>query len=129
MAQGSFTARVYTSQNAIPVPGATVLLTRAGTAPGQTELIAVQVTDESGMTERILLDTPEKANSQQPEGGIGWSEITVSAEHPLYERIIVEHVQIFPGVETIQDFQLIPLAALPEVYNRTEIFEVQPQNL
>ena len=129
MAKGTILANVFVSGRAVPVEGATVLITRAGSGGAQPELLAILVTDESGRTPSFSIDTPEAAASQSPGGAVGWSDITISAEHPQYERIVVENAQVFPGVQTIQNFQLIPLAAMPEVWNRTEYFTVTPQDL
>lgn len=127
--QGSFIANVYTSSSSIPIAGATVIVTRD--VPGQSnpELLGIQITDGSGRTNPITIPTPDSSVSQQPDGGTGWSTINVSAHHPRFEQIKVEGVQVFPGVKTIQNFQLIPLAANPEVWNRSETFVVPPQTL
>ena len=127
--QGSFIANVFTSRSSIPIAGATVIVTRP--VPGQSipELLGLQITDGSGRTKPILISTPDASVSQQPDGGVGWSTIDVSAHHPRYEQILVRGVQVFPGVETVQNFQLIPLALNPEIWNRSESFDVPPQDL
>lgn len=127
--QGSFIARVYTSNGSIPVAGATVIVTRHTPNQAKPELLGLQITDGSGLTKPITIPTPDTSLSQQPGNGIGWSTVDVSAHHPRYEQILVRGVQIFPGVETIQNFQLIPLALHPEVWNRSESFDVPPQDL
>ena len=53
----------------------------------------------------------------------------VTAEHPLYERIVVEDVQVFPDTVSMQNLQLIPLAEAPEAFDQTEVFPIPPQNL
>ncbi len=127
--QGSFLANVYTSQSAIPIAGATVILTR--TRPGENlpTLVGLQITDASGRTAPITIDTPDASVSQSPNSGQGWVSVDASVHHPRFEQIKVKGVQIFPGVVTVQNFQLIPLAANPEVYNRSETFDISAQNL
>jgi len=127
--QGSFIAHVFTSNGSIPVAGATVIVTRRIPGQSKPELLGLQITDGSGRTSPILIPTPDAAVSQAPDGGVGWSSVDVSAHHPRYEQIYVHGVQIFPGVQTVQNFQLIPLALHPEVWNRSESFDIPPQDL
>ncbi|MBE6954984.1 MAG: spore cortex-lytic protein [Ruminococcaceae bacterium] len=127
--QGSFIANVYTSNSSIPIAGATVIVTRKAAGQNEPELLGLQITDGSGRTRAIAIPTPDASVSQQPEGGVGWTTIDVSAHHPRYEQIFVHGVQVFPGVETVQNFQLIPLALNPEIWNRSESFDIPPQEL
>ena len=46
-----------------------------------------------------------------------------------YEMIQVEDVQIFPGTETVQNLELIPLPELANPSGRTEVVQITPQNL
>ena len=43
--------------------------------------------------------------------------------------IRVENVQIFPDVQTIQNFRMIPLTANPDIITQEELFIIPPQNL
>lgn len=126
--QGYLLARVFTSDAMIPVEDATVTVTQK-TPDGLTELLAVWLTDESGATRSISIPTPDLAASQAPSKERPFSLVDVTAEHPQYERIIVEDVQIFPDTVSEQNLQFIPLDEAPEVWNQTETFNVTPQNL
>lgn len=127
-AKGSLLAHVFTSDSNIPIEEATVTVTQ--TLPnGLIELLAVRITDESGLTKPLEVPTPEKAVSQAPSEEQPFSLVQVTAEHPLYERIVVKDVQIFPDTVSIQNMQLIPLAEAPELFNQTEVFPIPPQNL
>ena len=53
----------------------------------------------------------------------------ITADHPEFERILVENVQIFANITTDQNFALIPLAEQPEVWNMTEVFTIPAQEL
>ena len=75
------------------------------------------------------VQTPDLSASQAPAQETPFSTVDVTAEHPLYERIVVENVQVFPNTVTRQDLQMIPLNEMPEAWNQTEIFDVPPQNL
>lgn len=121
-------AHVYTSDAMLPLEDSTVTITQRQ-LDGIEELLAIRITDESGNTERIAVQTPELPASQAPSQEAPYSTVDVTAEHPLYERIIVKNVQVFPDIVTRQELQLIPLSVLPEAWDQTEIFDVPPQNL
>lgn len=126
--QGYLFARAVTSNAMIPVEEATVTVTQT-TPEGLAELIAVWITDESGRTETIAVPTPDLSLSQAPSEKQPFSVVDITAEHPLYERIIVKDVQIFPDTTTAQILQLIPLTEFPEAWDQTESFDIPPQNL
>lgn len=123
MSQGYFTSQAVTSNASIPVENATVIVTQ-----GQT-LLAVRTTDRSGNTAPIAIDTPELSESLSPDNGVPFALVDVAIDHPEYQRIVANNVQIFPNVYTRQTFALIPLSALPEQWNQTETFDTPPQNL
>ena len=111
--QGTIVARAYTSTAIIPVEGASVRISRRS-ADGSVTLLG---------------ETPSAADSQHPGIVRPFTEVDVLCEHPLYERIFVEHVQIFSGIQSVQNLVMIPLNAYPEESERSEIFEISPQNL
>ena len=45
------------------------------------------------------------------------------------EEIEIENLQIFANTVTMQNLEMIPLAELPESWNKIEVFETPPQNL
>ena len=53
----------------------------------------------------------------------------ITVDQPRYERILVENVQIFAGVLTQQNLELIPYGELPESWNMTEVFDISDQPL
>lgn len=126
--QGYLLAHAFTSNSIIPVEDATVTITQKS-PEGLFELIAIRLTDESGKTNSVAIETPDMAVSQVPSEKTPFSLVDITAEHPLYERIVVEDVQIFPDNVSIQNLQLIPLDEAPELWNQTEVFQVPPQNL
>jgi len=131
VSEGTLTVRVYTSQAQIPVPGATVVVTRRG-KQGKKELISVQVTDSSGLAKTIRIPTPPAEESTSPEGENGappFSVCTVWAEHPGFAMLELEGVQIFPGVETMQDMELLPLGEGQTSLGQWGVRNVPPQDL
>ena len=110
--QGTVVVRAYTSRAQIPVTGATVAVTHPS-AGGKHLLVALRVTDESGHTQPVTLPTPPAAES----------------EHPDFQMLHVENVQIFSGVETLQDAELLPLPEFPEQRDMTRIVHLTSQPL
>jgi len=111
-ATGTLSVRVYASQAQIPLEGATVVVTAPG-AEGKYKLLSIQSTDSSGRIQTITIDAPALGESTSPGGlpgdGAPFALCDVWAELPGYAMLQMENVQIFPGVETVQDMELIPL--------------------
>lgn len=111
-ATGTLSVRVFTSQAQIPLEGATVVVAAAG-EEGKYKLLSIQNTDSSGMIQTIQIDAPALGESTSPGGlpgpGAPFARCDVWAEQPGYAMLQVENVQIFPGVETVQNMELIPL--------------------
>ena len=105
---GTLSVRVYASRAELPIEGATVVVTRRGQA-GRAELISVQITDSSGLIRPVEVTAPPVEESTAPDGGQPFAECDVWAEHPGYVMLQVDGVQIFRGVETIQDMELLPI--------------------
>ena len=109
---GTLLVQVYTSRAELPVRDATVVVIRRAPS-GKYELISIQSTDSSGKINTIQIDTPVPAESTSPNGlpgdGAPCALCSVWAEQPGYAMLQVENVQVFPGVETVQNMELIPL--------------------
>ena len=89
---GFLQVQAVTSRAEVPVVGATVSVT--GEAPGGgRELLSLQRTDESGMTDAVSVSTPDRDNSLSPNQGKGWTDVTVTVSHPDYDGIVVNTVQ------------------------------------
>ena len=128
---GRLSVRVYTSQAEIPLQGATVVVTGQG-KDGRNQLISVQVTDRSGLIQPVEIAAPPPADSTSPqEAGkqAPFSLCSVWAEHPGYAMLQAEGVQIFPGVETVQDMELIPLPRGQNSLQHLDVREIPPQSL
>lgn len=127
-AEGRVSAKVYTADEVLPIEGATVVITQR-TQEGTVRLLGLRSTNRNGQTEPLPVPTPAPGLSQEPSEQIGWSGVDITADHPGYQRIIVENVQVFPGVISVQDFAMIPLEEYPAQWGQTEVFDVSPQGL
>ena len=105
---GTLLAQVFTSRAQIPIQGATVAATQRAAA-GRHTLLAVRTTGSNGRIAPITLPTPDPAASESPGTAEPFAVCDLWAEAPGYELLYVENVQVFPGTETIQTLELIPL--------------------
>ena len=126
--EGKILVRVSAAENAIPLEGVTVVITRRGSG-AVLELLGLRSTNADGQTTPVPVSTPDRELSESPSGEKSWSSVDITANMPGYERVIVENVQVFSGVTTIQDFALIPLEDYPDQWSKTEVFDVTPQEL
>lgn len=128
MAQtGTLIIRVFVSRAQIPVPGATVIVS-VPDGSGRHKLLAIRQTNESGVAGPITLEAPEAVGSLTPgQNGNAFSAYTLVVEHPDYQLAVFDQLQIFPGVETVQDVPLIPLSANGR--DQSDLTTVTPQPL
>lgn len=125
MPTGFLTAQVVTSRGAIPIEGASVSVTTAG---GGT-LLGFRITNSSGITTPITLETPARELSQTPSQGVPFASYDLRIDHPLFFTILVKNAQVFAGSTTVQNVELIPLQEHSQPGSRAETFTVPPQNL
>ena len=123
---GYLTARAFMSYAQIPLEDVAVVITAEdGTA------IAMRLTNRSGLTEPIPIPTPDKSESERPEenGQQPFTDVTVYAFKTDFEQIAARNVQIFPGVTTVQDLEMVPLSELPDRWDENVLYNTPPQNL
>ncbi len=125
---GFIKVQALTSRAEVPVDGATVTITEGDPGSGM-DLLSLQRTDESGLTDAVSIDTPALQNSLSPDQAKGWTDVTVTGSHPDYGGIVVNRVQVFPGITTVQEIILIPRGAFPTDQGEIETFDVPPQGL
>ena len=110
-ASGSLQVRVFTSAAELPLSGATVIVIQL-TPSGKYDLLSVQQTDSSGLIQPVIITTPSMAQSgspSAPDTPPPFALCDIWAEVSGYGIRQARDVQIFPGVETVQDFRLPPL--------------------
>ena len=123
---GSLIVRTYLSRAQLPVSGATVIISRPEESGKQT-LISISRTNESGVTGPISLESPDVSGSLSPgNNGSAFSSYTLIVEHPDYQLAVFEGLQVFPGIETVQDVPLIPISANGITENDTTVVTPQP---
>lgn len=127
---GKLRVRVYTSQAELPLEGATVVVTQQN-RDGKYRLLSVQATDSSGLIEPVEIPTPVLGESTHPvpEGEPAFAVCSVWAEQPGYVMLQVNGVQVFPGVETLQEMELIPLAEGESSLQQRDVRDITSQSL
>ena len=125
---GSLAVRVFTSLAQLPVSGATVIISSRA-ADNRHNVFSVQTTDSSGSTKSFPLDAPDLALSESPGGGAPFSSYSLVVEHPGYYLATFEKMQIFPGIETVQNVPLVPLPQPANGQNAAAPVVVTPQPL
>jgi hypothetical protein len=122
---GYIQVHAYTSYAQIPLQDVTVAVSAAdGTA------IALRLTDRSGRIEPIPIPVPDREESLSPNPPERpFATVNITARLKDYEQIFVDDVQVFSGVTTDQDLELIPLSELPETRTQSETFITSQQNL
>ncbi len=122
---GDLQIRAYTSSAQLPLEDVAIAITALdGSA------IALDLTDDSGKSRVIPIPVPDPAESQEPDQGtVPFTAVNIYAHIGGFELVEAEHVQIFPGVLTVQDLEMVPLPELPGQFDKTILYDTPPQNL
>ena len=105
---GTLVMRVFTGRGQFPIEDAALSVVQRGT-DGRQHLLAIRTTDRSGKAAPLTIETPALRNSLTPAGPTPFSVCDIWVEHMSYQLLLIQNVQIFPGVESVQDLPLIPL--------------------
>ena len=124
-ATGYIIVHAFESSARIPLKDVAVVVTATdGTA------IAMRITDRNGLITPIEIPVPDRAESLSPNPPeLPFARVNLYARLKGYEQIENEDLQVFAGVTTNQDLEMIPLSEMPNKWNQTEIFPTPPQNL
>lgn len=124
-ATGYIQVSAFTSNARIPLKNVAVSITALdGTA------IAMRLTDRSGKIDPIPIPVPELAASQTPNPGeLPYARVNLYARLRGYVQIENEDLQVFAGITTNQNLEMIPLAELPDSWSEKEVFFTPEQNL
>ena len=130
-APSTFTAplrvRVTSANEAIPIPNALVIVTREEN--GETVVEASRLTDQSGLTEPIVLSAADPALTLQPGTAVPLivHEITVAA--PDHYRARIRNIPLYGGIPTELPVSLIPIPEFAEDTEREMQYDTPPIDL
>ena len=126
---GRLSVRVYTTQAELPLEGASVAVLQKGRF-GRYDLLSIQAADRSGLIQPVEIPTPAAAAGLTSNtGDVPYALCTVWAEYPGYYMLEVENVQIFPGVETVQNMELTPLVRGQSSLQQRTVRDIPAQDL
>ena len=109
MSTGTLRVEVYIAREALPLPGALVEIYNENEWQTGRPPIARLTADESGQTEAVTLNAPDAELSQNPyEGVIPYSTYDIIVQMSGYQSQLVLGVQIFAGVEALQQVEMVP---------------------
>ena len=123
---GYIQVHAYTSNAKLPLKDVAVTITDINGAA-----IAMRLTNRSGTLDvPVEITVPDSSAGQSPNTGIiPFSTVNLYARIENFEQIVIEHLQVFPGIVTNQNLELIPLSELPQSWNKSETFYTPVQNL
>lgn len=119
--QGTLQINVTSSMENRPIQGATVKIGYSGEGNKVMEEV---VTNVSGLTESVVLDTPPLEYSLEPDQPQPYSEITLQIEAEGFESVNISGVEILPTVEALQNIKMEPKQGKEE-----EILTIPPHTL
>ncbi len=105
--QGSVQFRTYTARNALPVPGAKIIVTKV--IGGKPHTFYTLTTDVSGQTEEVILPAPPVALSQKPDCEVqpyALYDADITAEG--FRPVSVRGLPVFEGILSVQRAAMIP---------------------
>lgn len=124
---GTLLVRVFLSRAQLPISNAMVIVSLTEN-DGRQRLLATRLTDESGVAGPITLVAPAESGSLTPgNGSAPFYRYNLVVDHPGYQLAVFHDLQIFPGVETVQDVPMLPLA--DEGRTESDLTTVTPQPL
>lgn len=100
---GFLRVQAFAGQQTVPVPGASVLVTKDFTDGARR--FASGITDESGVLDGVVLPAPDSTLAQSPTGEMPYALYDIRVSHPDYRTEIYRQVPIFDGVKSIQPVQ------------------------
>ena len=91
----------------------------------------MRLTNRSGTLDKpVEILVPDLSASQSPGSSVTpFADVNLYARLENFETIEIKNLQVFPDTLTVQNLAMIPLAELPDSWNKTEIFDTPPQNL
>lgn len=107
---GYLSVFVTSADGAVPIPDATVAVRLIDN--GVPRIIAVLLTDESGQTPELIIQTPSPSLSLDPDPDARpYSLVDIETTAYGYYSTANVSVPIFPGIRSVQNINMI---ALPE---------------
>ncbi|MBR6700202.1 MAG: hypothetical protein IKL72_00570 [Firmicutes bacterium] len=109
---GTLTVQVSESENAVPIKGALVIVTKDNV--GSQTLKGALITDDNGITPPLQLTAPSYEDALDPTETIPYDIYYVRISHPGYYTEEGHMVQIFGSSYSHLNINMIPLPEFPQ---------------
>jgi hypothetical protein len=94
------------------------------------DALAMRLTDRNGLIERVQIPVPDISAGLTPDSGvIPYVTVNVYARKEGYEQVENKNIQLFPGIITRLNLEMIPLSELPSSWDKTVVYQTPSQNL
>lgn len=105
--RGTILFRVYTAQEALPIPGAKCVISKQ--FGGDVRELCALITDRSGQTRTETLPAPSKELSQSYSNSVQpFAVYDATVSKPDYADVELKNIPVFDGVQSIQRVSMIP---------------------
>lgn len=122
MAIGYLLIQARTAHDAVPLGGVHVKILGE-----QGESLYDLITDDSGETRKIPLETLDKSFSQnQYYSGLPYKSYNVIAQKEGFDRIYITHIPIYEGESAVQPLMLVPMEQRQTRPGQSRIFVGKP---
>ena len=118
---GYLIVKVSTARGAIPLDDAAVSI-RGGNRENSDIIYSLR-TNSDGLTPKISLPAPAKANSETPNGAFPFSVWNIDVFKDGYVPVYFKNVPVYASITSIQPAILVPISenSLPqEIYNESQ---------
>ena len=105
--EGFITVWVVTAGEALPVEGATVVISRI--VDGEQMLQGIGTTDISGRTRSFALPAPSATMSQSPDNPTPFARYNISVSADGFAHARYTNVPVFDGIQSVQRVDLVPV--------------------
>ena len=107
LGKGFLVVQVTTANTAIPLSGATVIISRD--EPESADVLYQLRSGGDGRTERVELSAPPRIDSQRPSSEPPYTAYNIEVRMPQYQTALYRAVPIFDGITSMQQANLVPL--------------------
>ena len=115
--KGFLIINARTASGALPVPLAVISIYKEGS------LIAIEETNQSGITSAVAIDAPRRELSLTPSAGVPYSLVSIKSEREGYYSVDFENVPIYPGITSIQPINMIPISSEDDYRGQTIYYD------
>ncbi|SHH95988.1 peptidoglycan-binding protein [Clostridium grantii] len=130
MAKGRLQIKALKGESYVPIEGAKITIIQDKVDSGKIE--KTTISNSSGATEELELNTPPLENSQNPSDLLPYGFCDIRVEASNFVPLIIKGCQLYPDTLAVQECKLIASTARnngTREVKETEIVNIQPNTL